>query len=241
MLRGIRPIIENDIRNYVYPLHADGSGRTVYSMRDSLVNDSRLAMLAACNGAVVRYLAIDDQVDFFTNLPSINQIAKDNLRNMKLKPIELGSEGQLAWAIAPRTWVRVIDSGFDEKKWGDFTCYARDTVLRSGRSVAIVLVEDLINNPGKWKIVGIPAPSLLPPETVAALEKQFGKFPEIKPDTGALVIVYGKITTSDTLQDLWQQIATPEALAAGYDTVWYVGGNFVGTYDRKDLKITIRE
>jgi len=240
-LRGIRGILENDIRNYVYPLHGDGSGTTIYSMRDSLINDSRLALFGACYGAVIRYLAIDDQVDFFTGLPAINQIAKDNLRNIKLEPAELGCEGQLAWAIAPDTWAKVIDSGFTEKKWGDFTCYGRDTVMRSGRSVAFVMVDDVIKNPGKWSNVGIPAPALLKKEQLAALEKQFGKLPELKPDTGALVIIDGKISLADTREELWKAIATDQAKAAGMKTVWYVGGNFVGTWDQKEFKYQINQ
>lgn len=236
-LRGIRGIIENDIRNYVYPLHADGSGTTVYSMRDSLINDSRLALLAACYGSVVRYLALDSSVDFFAGLPAINQVAKDNLRNMDLEPAELGCPGQLAWAIDPASWSTAIDSGFDEKKWGEFTCLSRDTVMRSGRSVAILMVDDVINNPGKWQVVGIPAPALLSKEKIAALEKQFGKFPPLAPDTGALVINNGKITLVNTRTELWNAVATPEAKAAGINTVWYVGKNFVGTWDQKDFKV----
>lgn len=235
-LRGIRGILENDIRNYVYPLHGDGSGTTVYSMRDSLLNDSRLALLAACYGSVVRYLALDTKVDFFAGLPAIDQVRKDNLRNLQLEPAELGAPGQLAWAIDPGSWVKVIDSGFDQKKWGEFTSYSRDTVMRSGRSVAFLLVDDVINNPGKWQVVGIPAPALLSKEKISALEKQFGKFPPLKPDTGALVIVNGKIKVVNTRRELWEAVATTQAKAAGMNTVWYVGKNFVGTWDQKEFK-----
>ncbi|MBE6367226.1 MAG: hypothetical protein E7052_04880 [Lentisphaerae bacterium] len=235
-LRGIRGILENDIRNYVYPLHGDGSGTTIYSMRDSLVNNSRLALLAACYGSVVRYLALDTKVDFFAGLPVINQLKKDNLRNIQLEPAELGAPGQLAWAIDPGNWVKAIDSGFDQKKWGEFTSYSRDTVMRSGRSVAFLLVDDIINNPGKWQVVGIPVPALLSKEKIAALEKQFGKLPQFKPDTGALVIVNGRAVLVNTRKELWEAVATDQAKTAGMNTVWYVGKNFIGTWDQKEFK-----
>ena len=112
--------------------------------------------------------------------------------------------------------------------------------MRSGRSVAFVTVDDLINYPGKWQAVAIPAPALLPKDKVAALEKQYGKLPPLPSDTGALVIINGKKTLANTRNALWQAIATPAALKAGINTVWYVGGNFVGTWDGKALKVSAR-
>jgi hypothetical protein len=240
-LFGIRSILENDIRNFMEPLPADGSGTTIYSMHNSLVNDSRLSLLAACHNAIVRYYALGESVDWFSALPSINNIRKDNLRNANLVACELGAEGQLAWAIDTMSWVGAVDAGFDIKKWTEFACLSRDTVMRSGRSVAFVMVDDLINYPGKWKVVGIPAPGLLPAEKIAALEEQYGKLPEFKSNTGAVVIVNGKVTLVETREELWRAVATPEALEAGINTVWYVGENFVGTWDGKNFEVKINE
>lgn len=238
-LHGIRSMFENDVRNYAYPLVGDSSGTTIYSMRDSLVNDSRQMLFAACHGAVVRYLALAEGMDWFALPQSIEQIARDNARNQKLLPAELGMSGQLVLAIDPLSWVRAADSGFTEPKWGEFVSNVRDTVMRSGRSVAFCVLDDVLANPGKWKNAVIPAPALLDQDKRARVEQLFGPFPALKPDTGALVIVDGKITTADSREELWRAIATPEALAAGIDTVWYVGKNFVGTWDGKNLKWTI--
>ena len=74
-------------------------------------------------------------------------------------------------------------------------------------------------------------------EKIAMLENAYGKFPPIKPDTGAIVIVDGKISTAETRQEIWKLIATPEARAAGYNTIWYVGKNFIASWKDKTLKL----
>ena len=78
-------------------------------------------------------------------------------------------------------------------------------------------------------------------EKIAALEKQYGKLPAFKSNTGAVVIVNGKVTLVETREELWRAVATPEALKAGINTVWYVGENFVGTWDGKNFDVKINE
>jgi hypothetical protein len=107
--------------------------------------------------------------------------------------------------------------------------------MRTGRSVAFLLLDDVIANPGRWKCLAIPAPGLLPAEKLAALEAQYGKLPPLKSDTGALVIADGEITTAETIREMRDKLATQEALKAGWNVVWYIGGNFIGTWDGKKL------
>jgi hypothetical protein len=234
-LRGILSIIENDFRTFVAPHKADSSGPTLRTMRDTYTESSRLALFAAAHGAAIRYLALSDNEDWFAPLPSIEHIRRDNLRSMNLTPAPVGSPEQIAWAIDTSSWCKAADAGFPENKWRDFCSYGRDAVMRTGRSVAFLLLDDVIANPGRWKYLAIPAPGLLPAEKLAALEAQYGKLPPLKSDTGALVIADGEITTAETIREMRDKLATQEALKAGWNVVWYIGGNFIGTWDGKKL------
>lgn len=239
-MHGIRSILENDIRNYREPSDADSSGQTIASMRDSLINDSRLMLLAACHGSIIRYLALHEGADWFIGPEVLAQIARDNREYQEFLPAEIGAPGQVVLAIDPLSWAGAADSGFEEGKWGQFASYLRDTMLRSGRTVAYCVLNDVLADTSKWQVLVIPAPSLLSAEKRAALEAAYGKFPAIKPDTGAIVIVDGKISTADTREEVWKLIATPEARQAGYNTIWYVGKNFVGTWTGKDKQLKVK-
>ena len=67
----------------------------------------------------------------------------------------------------------------------------------------------------------------------------YGKLPPIRLDDGALVLRDGKwsvLPATATERDIWQALATQEALAAGIDTIWYIGANFTFTWDGKHLE-----
>ncbi|MBE6369853.1 MAG: hypothetical protein E7056_06835 [Lentisphaerae bacterium] len=236
-MHGIRSILENDIRNYRNPQDADSSGMTIASMRDSLANDSRLMLLAATQGAIVRYLALAQGADWFIGPEVLAQIAANNREYQDLLPAEIGAAGQVVLAIDPMSWTKAADSGFEEKKWGHMVSYTRDTLMRSGRSVAFCVLNDVLSAPERWSVLVIPAPSLISAEKRAELEAAYGKFPALKADTGAIVIVDSKIYTAETREEIWKLIATEEARAAGYDTIWYVGKNFIASWKDKTLNL----
>ena len=235
ILRGKLPILENDVRNFIQPGNSDSSGSTIIGMRDSLENDLRLALLAHAHGAVVRYLALSDTVDWFAPLSSIANIARINRLGMEHRPAALGAPGQVAFAIDPDSLTGIADYPRDGRFQGEFISRGRDTVMRTGRSAAFLLLDDVLDHPGKWQYVAVPLPSLLDKDKLAKLEAQFGPLPKLTPDDGVLILRPEGNVTAGTREAFWKALATPEALDAGIKTVWYIGDNFRYTWDGKTL------
>ena len=233
-------INENDIRNYTTPYAADSSGASLPDLSTTLTSQNKLSILAAAHGTAVRFLALSEQVDWFQDLPVLVSIREMNKKIMKLKPVKIGQNGQIVLVLNYQEYCGAAEKPYSELV-KDFLGQIRDTLMRTGRPVAFVTMEDWLKHRKLWKYAVFPLPGLLTATQKQAIAGEFGKLPEIAAADGALVITPGKVTRSSDLRQLRDILATPKALKAGYDTIWYVGGNFTATFDSKNEKLEIQE
>ncbi len=237
-LHNVMPIGENDIRNFRNPETADTSGTTIFSLADSIADNRRIRLFEAAHGAIVRYLALHPTVDWFFDHSIVRSIRQDN---ELVKPLVANSIGdhklQVALVANYLEWTR--GWRIPEETFKTFAGNARDTLMRTGRAVSFVTFEDFMENVRKWRNAMIPVPGLLTGKQKAALEEAYGSLPPISADDGALILLNGKwsvLGAKASATDIWKTFATKEALAAGFDTIWYIGANFKFSWDGKRLK-----
>ncbi|MDD2404493.1 MAG: hypothetical protein PHV75_01675 [Victivallaceae bacterium] len=241
LLHGIMPILENDIRNYATKFFGDSSGTTVFSLRDSQLTSSKLNLLAAAHGTVVRYYAIIEGMDFFAPLPMIKSIAQENRLLMKLKPAPLGMKDQVAMVIDTMSWASCASPAFNDQITRKIS-ELRDTLMRTGRSVAFITIDDWEKNAERWENVVIPLPGVLSQSRKEFLEKTFEKLPTLKLNDVFMVLRKGEKTlVCDDTKEVWQATALPQVLSSEMKNVWYVGGNFTAIWDGNKLDIKIND
>jgi hypothetical protein len=238
-IHGALPIGENDIRNYRNPELADSSGQTILSLADSIADNRRIRVFEAAHGALVRYLALHPNVDWYFDQPMVRSIREDNelVMGLKANPPDGGNDDQVVLVANYLEWTR--GWRLPDKSFQTFAGNARDTLMHTGRSVAFVTMTDYLPRIANWKNAMIPLPGLLTDSQRVALEAAYGKLPPIRLDDGALVLRDGNwsvLPATATERDIWQALATQEALAAGIDTIWYIGANFTYTWDGKHLE-----
>ncbi len=238
-LHGALPIGENDVRNYRNPELADSSGRTILSLADSIADNRRIRLFEAAHGALVRYLALHPNVNWFYDPPMVRAIRQDDALVRPLVAIspDGGDDAQVALVANYLEWTR--GWRLPEGLFRTFAGEARDTLMRTGRPVAFVTMADFLSRARRWRNALIPLPGLLTEEQRAALEEAHGALPpSLRLDDGALCLRDGRWTilpATATARDIWRTFATDEALAAGFGTVWYIGQNFRYTWDGKEL------
>ncbi len=235
LLHHKRPLLENDIRNYIYHLTADGSGPTVLSLAESITTNLRLSLLAAAHGAFVRYYAIPwtEGDDFFAPLEMILSIRDHNELLQKLVRLPMGSPEEVVFTFDPMSLTRAAEiSGGDEFLY-HFTGQMRDTLPRTGRPVSYVIFDDLLENAKLWQRMVIALPGLLDPVQLAQLETVLKrKLPKPDLNSGALVITPQVIKLCNHLEEVWQLLATPEAGSSLTQApIWYIGQNYCATWD----------
>ena len=238
-LHGALPIGENDVRNYLTPEIGDSSGNTILSLADSIADNRRIRLFEAAHGALVRYLALHPNVNWYYDQPIVRSIREDNKLVMKLaaNPPDGGDDAAVVLVANYLEWTR--GWRIPEETFRTFAGNARDTLMRTGRPVAFVTMADYLTRVPNWKNALIPVPGLLTDTQRAALEAAYGPLPAIQLADGALLLRDGRwsvLPATATPQDLWRALATPEALDAGYDTIWYIGANFTYTWDGKRLE-----
>ena len=235
-LHGILPIGENDVRNCLNPDYADSSGVSIHSMRKTIMDNTRIRYFEAAHGALVRYLALHEHVNWYDHPALWRSIRDDDKMVMELTANEIGGDDQLAMAVnfmeLTRAW------RLPEDVVGRFNCWSRDYLMRTGYGVDFITLRDLIEQKVTWKQAFIPLPGLLTAAQKQGLAKKFGKpLPTFKEDDGALIWKNGNwsvLPSTANAQDIWRALAKPEAIKAGYDTIWYKGGNFLRKYDSKN-------
>lgn len=232
LMHNIMPILENDVRNYLTTYAKDSSGSSLPDLMTSINSLNKLCMLAAAHGTAVRYLALSGESDWFQDPPILADIRSINRKVMTLQPAPFGSEGQIVLVLNYLEYCGAAEDVY-LKLSGDFLSSIRDPLMRTGRSVAFVTMNDWLANRRLWKNAVFPLPDLLTDEQKKIIAETYGTLPEIKPGDGALIVTDGKISTTSDLRELRDKLATPEALKAGYDVIWYVGGNFKAKYDTK--------
>ncbi|MBP5299842.1 MAG: hypothetical protein J6Y80_00425, partial [Victivallales bacterium] len=233
------PIGENDIRNYRNPELADSSGQTILSLADSIADNRRIRVFEAAHGALVRYLALHPNVDWYFDQPMVRSIREDNelVMGLKANPPDGGNDEQVVLVANYLEWTR--GWRLPDKSFQTFAGNARDTLMHTGRSVAFVTMTDYLPRVANWKNAVIPLPGLLTDSQRVALETAYGKLPSIRLDDGALLLRDGQwsvLPATATAEDIWNALATPEARAAGFNTIWYIGANFKFTWDGKRLE-----
>jgi hypothetical protein len=233
-------INENDIRNYKTPYAGDSSGATLPDLFTSLNSQNKLSILAAAHGTAVRYLALAEQVDFFQDSPILVEIRRMNKKIMNLTPAKIGQEGQIAMVLNYMEYCGAAEEPY-LKLSRDFLGNIRDTLMRTGRPVAFVTMEDWLTNRKLWKYVVFPLPGLLTNEQKKVISAEFGKLPAVNAQDGAIVVTPEGVSKSSDLRQIRNKLSTPDAVKAGYDVIWYVGGNFKATYDTKAEKLEIKE
>ncbi len=238
-LNQILPLGENDVRNYRTQYLGDSSGATILSFADSVLNNRRMRLLAAAHGAAVRYLALLDGTDFFSDPAMLKTIQVDNELVMRLRPEKLGAENQVALVTDQLSWCR--GAGIPDSRLRVFLSGSRDLLQRTGRGVAFVTMEDYLDHAQLWQNLVIPLPGLLDKTVLAELEKRFASLPALEKSRGALVVCNGKLEICDEAEQLWDILALPEARQAGKETCWYIGENFRAAWDGKDLTLHIIE
>ena len=235
-LHNVMPIGENDIRNFLTPYTADTSGTTIFSLADSIADNRRIRLFEAAHGAIVRYLALHPTVDWYFDHSLVRSIRQDNEFVKPLVASPIGDNNQVVLVANYIEWTR--GWRIPDKTFRTFAGDARDTLMRTGRDVSFVTFDDYINNVREWRNAMIPVPGLLTDAQRSALEEAHGKLPPMKLNDGALILRDGKwsvLGANATAKDIWKAFATNEALSAGFDTVWYIGGNFKFSWDGKRL------
>ena len=235
-LHNVMPIGENDVRNFLTPETADSSGMTIFSLADSIADNRRIRLFEAAHGAIVRYLALHPTVDWYFDHSLVRSIRQDNEFIKPLTANSIGDNVQVALVVNYLEWTR--GWRIPEETFKTFAGNARDTLMRTGRAVSFVTCDDYITNVREWQNALIPVPGLLTDSQRTALEAAHGKLPPINLDDGALVLLNGKwsvLGAKASAMDIWKTFATKEALAAGFDTIWYVGGNFKFSWNGKRL------
>ncbi|MBP1583972.1 MAG: hypothetical protein J6866_08450, partial [Victivallales bacterium] len=236
-LHKILPIGENDIRNCLDPDYADGSGVTLHSLNSTIQDNRRIRVFCAAHGALVRYLALHETIDWYDHPALWRTIREDNELTRDLIANEIAGDDQIAMAVNFLEFTRAWR--LQEKTVGLFGGYSRDALMRTGHGVDFVTLRDFLQQPLKWKLAYIPLPGLLTDEQRQALAAKYAPLPDIREDDGALVWKDGNwsvLPGSATKEDIWRTFAKPEALEAGFDTIWYKGGNFLHTWDGSTLK-----
>lgn len=239
LLHNIMPILENDVRNYKTTYAKDSSGESLPDLSTSLNSLNKLNFLAAVHGTAVRYLALQEGVDWFQDFPILTDIRSMNKQIMKLKPAELGQNGQVVLVLNCLEYCGAAEKPYLQLS-GDFLGNIRDVLMRTGRSVAFVTMDDWLANRKLWKYAVFPLPGLLTKQQLQVISSEYGKLPALTADDGALIITPGKISKTTKLRALRDTLATPEALKSGYDTIWYVGGNFTAIYDTQKQKLRMK-
>ena len=237
-LHNILPIGENDIRNFLSPAYADGSGITLHSMNTSLLDNRRIRYLCAAHGALVRYLGLHSTVDWYDHPAIWRTVREDDAMVMELQANEIGGDDQIAMAVNFIEFTKAWR--LPQEIVGRFAGYSRDRLMRTGYGVDYITLRDLLQQPIKWKRVYIPLPGLMTAEQKKTLATKYGRpLPPIKENDGALIWqndAWSILPSTASDQDIWRAFATKEALEAGYETIWYKGGNFLHTWDGKNLK-----
>ncbi len=235
-LHGALPIGENDIRNCFCPSLGDSSGSTILSLAESVADNRRIRAFGAMHGSLIRYLALDPNVDWYCNPAMVSAIRQDDAFARPLQANPIGGDNQVVLVVNLLEWTR--GWRLPAKTFGLFGGQSRDILMRTGRPVSFVTMTDYLANIKKWKQAVIPIPGLLTEEQRVALEEAFGKLPAIRLEDGALLLVNGTWSVLDanaSALELWKTFATDEALDAGYDAIWYVGPNFKFKWDGKRL------
>ncbi len=225
----VLPIGENDVRNCFYPALGDSSGNTIFSLADSINDNHRIRLFGAMHGALIRYLALDPNEDWYCHPAMIASIRDDDWKIRSMRPIPIGGENQVVLAVNLLEWTR--GWRIPAKTIGRFGSQSRDILMRTGRPVSFVTLSDYLHDMyiKRWRYAVIPLPGLLTDAQRATLEKVFGKLPPIRLEDGALLLIDGTwsvLGPDSTPQELWKPFATEAALKAGYDTIWYIGDNF---------------
>ncbi len=236
-LHGILPIGENDVRNCLNPDYADGSGVSRHSMLATVQDNRRIRLFAAAHGALVRYLALHDTVNWYDHPALWRTIREDDREVRDLQANEIAADSQIAMAVNFLEFTRAWR--FPDAQVGKFAGYSRDYLMRTGYGIDFVTLRDFIQQPLKWKRAYIPLPGLLTPAQKQALAAKYAPLPAIRENDGALLWKDGRwsiLPATATPQDIWRAFAKPAALKAGFDTVWYQGGNFLHTWDGTTLK-----
>ena len=238
-LHGTLPIGENDIRNYRNPELADSSGNTILSLADSITDNRRIRVFEAAHGALVRYLALHPNVDWYFDQPMVRAIREDDalIQGLIANPPDGGDDQSVVLVANYLEWTR--GWRLPDNLFRIFAGNARDTLMHTGRAVAFVTMADYLPRVNRWKNACIPLPGLLTDDQKTTLEAAYGTLPPIRLDDGALILRDGKwsvLPATATERDIWKALATREALAAGFDTIWYIGANFTYTWDGKKLE-----
>ncbi len=244
-LHGTIPIGENDVRNCLAPQSEDSSSPTIFSLADTIADNRRIRLFEAAHGAIVRYLALHPTVDWYFDHAIVRSIRQDNEFVKPLMANRIGDDSQVVMAANYLEWTK--GWRLPETLFRTFAGNARDTLMRTGRAVSFLTFDDFLTSSQyyvaavrKWKHALIPLPGLLTDSQKAALEAAYGPLPPINSDDGALLLKDGNwsvLNAAATAEDIWRAFATPEALAAGYDTIWYIGGNFTYSWNGKTLKL----
>ncbi|HEX7010083.1 MAG TPA: carbohydrate binding domain-containing protein [Phycisphaeraceae bacterium] len=224
-LHGITPLIENDIRTHLAYSEEPGASKGLLT---SFLAIEKLRLLAASRGAGVRYLALFNTVDFFQSLALLHHTAEWNQIVQTLEPNPPGANGEIALLLDPAALTSAAELPDMATMMPTFLHKIRDPLARTGRPYTILLMNDWIEHADTWETVVVPLPALLSDKARGALVSAFGSLPPIKETDGVLVLSNdstGSFVSSD-LHELRDRLATPEAKAAGPDTIWYVGGNF---------------
>ena len=239
LLHGKMVINENDIRNYKTTYAGDGSGKSLPDLATSVTSLKKLCMLSAAHGAGIRYLALLEEADFFQDSAILVNIRELNETIMGLTPAPIGQRGQIALVLNYWEYCGCLEKDYLALS-RKFLSNIRDTLMRTGRSVVFITMDDWLKNSSLWKYVVFPLPGLLTSEQKKVIASRFGALPVINNSEGALLIKPKQKTTVGDLEQVRKFFATPEALKTGGKTVYYVGGNFIAKYDSNKEKLDIK-
>ena len=239
LLHKMMPILENDIRNYKTHYAKDSSGKTLPDLSTSIKSLNKLCMLAATRGVALRYLALLEDVDWFQDFPILANLRRMNKQIVKLKPSKLGKDGEVVLVLNYLEYCASAEESY-LKLSKDFLGNIRDVLMRTGRPIAFVTMNDWLANRNLWKYAVFPLPGLLTKQQRKNIASEYGTLPSITAADGALIVTPTKISTTSKLRELRDQLATPQALKAGYKVIWYVGGNFTAIYDTQKHELQMK-
>jgi len=233
VLNGKRPVLEDDVRNYLTPYPADSSGSKLPDLKTSVLSMRKIRLLAASHGAMVRCFALLDCIDFFQDTPILIEIKRLNDEIMNLKPAKLGEKNQVACVVDPLNYVKAYK--IEPQVVRTFLSDIRDMLQRTGRSIVYITMDDYIERMNLWETVVIPLPGLLSEERIERIKKVWGDLPEIKNDTGALILSKKGNYICNDLEKLWGILKIKSD-----KNVVYVGENFVSIFEGEDICTTIK-